>query len=447
MPSLKKLAIRGTLWSVMGYGSGQVLRLGSNLILTRLLFPELFGLMGLVYTFITGLQLFSDIGIRPSIIQNARGDDPDFVNTAWTIQVLRGFGLWLFCFLLAWPAGILYQEPRLYWLLPLVGFSTVLDGLASTSLATLNRQLKIGIITRFELVLQVLSLSVMVGWAVITPDVSALVGSYLVTAAVRMVWSHRLDPQITNRWRWEQSAAVELIKFGRWIFVSTAMTFLASQIDRLMLGKFFPWELLGVYTIAFTWAEIPQQVLNRVSSNVIFPVVSRQLEQPRAQLMAQIRAKRRWILAGFVVGLSGLGVFGDVMMNGLYDARYRDAAWMLPILAIGNWPKLLPTTVDPCLFAIGKPIYIAVGNCLKFIYMLVALPLAYWAYGPPGAVVAIAFNDLPFYLVVNYGLWRERFSVLGQDVLATLALVACLGLLLGVRMALGFGQPLASLMA
>ena len=70
MSSLKKLAIRGTIWTIVGYGASQILRFGSNLILTRLLFPKLFGLMALLNTFIIGLHLFSDIGIGTIIIQN-----------------------------------------------------------------------------------------------------------------------------------------------------------------------------------------------------------------------------------------------------------------------------------------------------------------------------------------------------------------------------------------
>jgi hypothetical protein len=83
--SLKKKAIRGTAWTLFGYGGSQALRLVSNLILTRLLVPEVFGLMALVQTFQAGLTLFSDIGIAPSIIQNKRGEDPTFLNTAWDI--------------------------------------------------------------------------------------------------------------------------------------------------------------------------------------------------------------------------------------------------------------------------------------------------------------------------------------------------------------------------
>jgi O-antigen/teichoic acid export membrane protein len=94
MSSLKTLAIRGAIWTIAGYGAGQLLRLGGNLVLTRLLEPKLFGLMTLVFVFITALHLFSDLGIGVSVIQNKRGDDPVFLNTAWTLQVVRGVFLW-----------------------------------------------------------------------------------------------------------------------------------------------------------------------------------------------------------------------------------------------------------------------------------------------------------------------------------------------------------------
>src|SRR4051812_36532958 len=78
--SLKMRALRGSLWTILGYGGSQVLRLAGNVILTRLLFPEAFGQMVLVNVFLQGLHMFSDVGIGPSLIQSKRGDDPDFLN-------------------------------------------------------------------------------------------------------------------------------------------------------------------------------------------------------------------------------------------------------------------------------------------------------------------------------------------------------------------------------
>src|SRR5262245_18372468 len=83
--SLRQRTIRGSAWTTTESVAAVVLRLGSNLVLTRLLLPEMFGVMALVNIFIQGLQMFSDVGIGPAIIQNRRGDDPSFLNTAWTI--------------------------------------------------------------------------------------------------------------------------------------------------------------------------------------------------------------------------------------------------------------------------------------------------------------------------------------------------------------------------
>ncbi|TAF68433.1 MAG: polysaccharide biosynthesis protein, partial [Oscillatoriales cyanobacterium] len=128
MSSEKKLAIKGAIWTIISYGGSQILRFGSNLILTRLLLPELFGLVGLAYVFIVGVHLFSDIGLGPSIIQNKRGDDPEFINTAWTMQIIRSFFVWLCVMLVTWPVATFYQEPRLLWLIPVIGINTLIGG-------------------------------------------------------------------------------------------------------------------------------------------------------------------------------------------------------------------------------------------------------------------------------------------------------------------------------
>jgi O-antigen/teichoic acid export membrane protein len=440
MASLKSLAVRGTVWTLIGYGASQGLRFASNLILTRLLFPDLFGLMALLNTFIMGLHFFSDLGVRPSIIQNPRGDDPDFLNTAWTLQIIRGVGLWVCCVVMAWPVAAIYHNADLLWLFPILGLTTIFDGLMSTAIASLTRKLDLGKITRFEFIAQLISTVIMLVWAYISPTIWALVGSALVSGSLKMIWSHCLG--YTNRLAWDKSALKDLIHFGRWIFLSTVMTFLASQADRLILGGLFPLELLGIYTIAFTLSDLPLSVIQAVGSNVLLPVISQQSHLPRPELRRKILEKRNVVLLGTAVGLTGLICFGDVLILNLYDARYTQAAWMLPILALGNWPRMLPMTTAPALIAIGEPLYGAVGNCLKFVYMLVALPLGFLALGPLGAVIAIALNDIPFYLAISYGLWKEGFSGLLQDLKSTGFLLVCVAMTLAIRYQMGLGLPI-----
>ena len=152
--SLGSRAVRGSLWTLSGYGTAQVLRLASNLVMTRLLFAEAFGLMALVQVFMQGLEMFSDLGIGPSLIQNPRANEPDFFRTAWTLQVMRGLILWLVACAAAHPFARFYATPDLAWLIPLAGLSAVLSGLNSSKRFRLQRDLQLGHVTVLEIVSQ-----------------------------------------------------------------------------------------------------------------------------------------------------------------------------------------------------------------------------------------------------------------------------------------------------
>ena len=444
--TLKKQAISGTAWTIFGYGTSQSLRLGSNLILTRLLTPELFGLMALVNVFLMGLNLFSDVGIYPSIIQNKRGEDPQFLNTAWTVQVIRGFALWAGCLLIAFPVAQFYEEPRLQLLLPIMGLNSIANGFNSTNLPVLQRRMEVGKMIRFELGTQIIALVVMVTWAWISPSIWALVAGNLVAAIAEMLWSHRLRKQFSQRFAWDKEVIKELTSFGKWIFISTAMTFLASEIDRLVLGKLFTLEMLSFYIIAFTFADIPRQIVSKLSFQVLYPVIVKYASLPRKVLREKMLKPRWLMLLGQAIALTILVSFGDFIINFLYDARYVDATWILPILAIGLWPLMLSITSDKALLAIGSPNYAAWGNLWKFIYMAISLPLGFHFYGVLGAVVVVAFNDLPFYALIAYGLCCEKLSTLKQDITATAILMALLGVVLTIRYSLGLGLPIDAIL-
>ena len=445
--SLKKLAIRGATWTIFGYGTSQILRLGSNLILTRLLVPELLGLMALVNVFIIGLNLFSDIGIGPSIIQNKRGEDPDFLNTAWTIQVIRGFGLWLGCLVIAWPVSQFYGESQLLWLIPIVGLTTIIQGFNSTALFTLNRQMVFGKLTMFNLGSQIVSLTVMIVWAWLNQTVWALVGGMLVGSLLKMLWSHRLNPEKPNRFAWNREIVREITSFGKWIFISTAVTFLGTQTDRIIFGKLLSFNMLGIYTVALTFASLPQEVIGRVSSQVMFPLVSRLSHLPRERLRAQILNKRRIILTGIGFVVIVFACFGDLLILNLYDERYIQATWMLPILALGIWPNLLFETSRQSLVAIGKPQYQAYGQFAKCIHMCISLPLGFYSFGVLGFIMMVALNDIGLYGVVSYGLWKEKLSCFQQDIKATAIILIVLASVLTGRFVLGLGFPISEMFA
>src|SRR5580698_5821682 len=167
--SLESKAVKGTYLVTIAYGLTIALRLGSSVILSRMFAPELFGIMALVTTVMVGLYLFSHIGLQDSIIQHPRGDEPRFLNTAWTIQVLRGLGLFVITLPLAWPVAHFYHEPRMLYILPALGFGCAIAGLSSPSLLTLARHLGAGKLSMLELLQQLIQFVVTLVWAYFQP--------------------------------------------------------------------------------------------------------------------------------------------------------------------------------------------------------------------------------------------------------------------------------------
>ena len=272
--SLGHRASRAAIWTFVGFGAAQVIRIGSNLTLTRLLFPEAFGLMAIAGALLQGLMLFSDIGIGPSIIQNTKGYDRRFLDTAFTIQCARGVLLMLASTLAAWPFAIFYDEPRLFGIVVVVGTTSLVQGLNSTKVFTVGRNLDLKRLTLIELVSQGVGAATMIGWALLSPSYWALAVGALASPIVKAVLSHVAIAGPRDRFGWDGPSARALAKFGRWIFVSTMMAFLAGQSDQLIFAKLIPIELLGVYSMAAMVALVPPTLFGVIEHRIIFPVYS-----------------------------------------------------------------------------------------------------------------------------------------------------------------------------
>ncbi|MEC4819944.1 MAG: oligosaccharide flippase family protein, partial [Scytonema sp. PMC 1069.18] len=415
MTSLKKVAIRGAVWTIAGFGAIQILRFVNNLILTRLLVPEYFGLMALVITFRVALELFSDVGLGQNIVNSKRGDEPSFLNTAWTIQVIRGFAIFILCIPLSFPIANFYNDQRLLWLVPIVLLSSALDGFSSTSIHTLHRRMELGKYAIYEVMLQTSYLCTLIFLVWLYPTIWTLAIGTVILIVYKVVSSYWLIPGYSNRFEWDKDAVKEILSFGKWMFVSSALMFVADQVDRLVLAKIFSFQILGVYTVAYTLASIPKEIVRQLSHRVIFPTISQKADLPRSSLREKILRQRRLILIGFAIALAVLVTIGDLFVATLYDQRYSAATWMMPILCVGLWFSILFYSMYPALLAIRKPVYSAFSNFARFGFILIAVPWANASFGMLGAILVISLSDLPLYVVNLYGLWREKLSCVVQD--------------------------------
>lgn len=418
---VRRRALRGSVWTLIGHAVNNAVRLGANLVLTRLLVPEHFGVMALVNIFLQGLHMFSDVGIGTSIIQHARGDQPTFVNTAWTVQVVRGVYLFVVSCLLGWPLARFYEIPELVWMVPVAGSTALIDGFCSTSLFTQNRTLTLGRLTVVEVAATVAGAlaNIAVAWA--TRSILALLVGGIAAGLTRLVLSHVYLPGLRNRFAWDAEARKDLLNFGRWVFVSTAVTFVALQIDRLVLGKLVSEEELGVYSIALMLATIPREIVSQLAQRVYYPVVARVLrEHPESPMVKALRGKLVLLLVVPVACTMGVAY---PLIAFLYDERYASAGPLMAWLTLGTWLSILESTYGAIALSIGEPRWITYGTVAKTAVFGALVAPAFARWGIEGVAVLVSLSTGALVITNAWAAARRGLSSIPVDLASTLAML------------------------
>lgn len=351
--SLFQRALTGSVLTAGSYAVTQALRLVSNLILTRLLFPEAFGLMALVSVVLVGLAMFSDMGIGPAISRHPRGDEPEFLDTAFSFDVARGVALWLFTCALAWPMARFYEAPDLAQLLPAAGLTLFIAGFNPTRIDTANRHLLLGRVTLLDLLAQVIGIVSMIALAFLLQSVWALVIGAIIGALAKLVVMHLWLPGRPNRFRWDREAGRDLIHFGKWIFLSTACGFLLSQGDKAIFGAYLSKAELGIYNIGWFLASFPVLLAGAVTGRVLIPLYREHHPSEGADNARRMRRLRSAVSGGTLLLLAVLGVVGVPLVGLLYDPRYQAAGSVVVIMAMVQMPAVIGMTYDQSALAAG----------------------------------------------------------------------------------------------
>jgi O-antigen/teichoic acid export membrane protein len=432
--SLKQRVFNAGGWTAGGFAVSQMLRIVSTLIMTRLLAPEMFGLMSIAVMVNVITALLTDLGITQNIVQSKRGEDPTFLNTAWTVQIVRGFIVWGLALLVSTAlyigghmgllsASTVYGTPILPWVLAASSFSIVISSLASTNAAVAERRFNQRKLIRIDLISQIVSLTSMVALGALTGSIWSLVAGQLAGGICGTALSHAMLPGASNRLAWDNDALNEILAFGKWVFFSSFVGVFALYADRLVLGGLVQASVLGQFAIASTIVGAVQGVFQKLYSAVVMPALSETARNDRARLREvfyRLRVPTDLALF-FFAGL--LAATGKLVIGILYDQRYGDAGWMLQILALSLvWVRYYAS--QQLYVALGKPKYVAFMNFARVSVVFAALFVGFHLGGVAGAIWAFAMhqvvNGLMTYrfnaiLKIN-DLWREFFVLIALPI-------------------------------
>jgi hypothetical protein len=275
---LRRRTAEGVVASVVFQVTSLVLRVGSMIVLARWLTPEDFGLVGMV-TALTGfLELFKDAGLSNATVQSATINQDQLSMLFW-INVAAGCTLALLSALGAPMVAGFYGEPRLIAITLVLGSTFVFTGLAAQHRAILQRDLQIRALAAIDILSLVAAITVSLVMANAGLGYWALVATATLVTAGGAIGSWIATGWLPGRPR--RTAGVRrLITYGGTITVNSVVVYLAYNIDKVLIGRFWGAPALGIYGRAYQLLNLPTNTLHSTVGTVAFPALSRLQNDP-----------------------------------------------------------------------------------------------------------------------------------------------------------------------
>ena len=278
MKDLREKTIRAACARICAQAANFLLRVGSLMILARLLDPTDFGLVGMV-TAITGvLDLFRDFGLSAASVQRAVVTEEQTSTLFW-VNVLVGGILTLFALALAPFVGIFYHEPRLFWVTSIVAIGFILNGAGIQHSALLQRQMRFTALAIIDVSSLVIGVSIAIGMAKAGYGYWALVAntvSYPLTTTLGLWLATKWVPGRPRR----RVGIRSMLRFGGTMTLHGLVLYVTFNLDKILLGRFWGAEAIGIYGRASQLVGVPVDNLNSAVGAVSFAALSRLQDDP-----------------------------------------------------------------------------------------------------------------------------------------------------------------------
>jgi len=386
--------------------------------------------MALVQVVLGGIQMVSDVGISNSVVRDKRGDNVDYLNTAWTMQIIRGIIIWCLCWIVAYPIAIFYKAPDLALLIPIVGISALAQGFYSPAVMILKRNVKLQRLVLWEFVGQIFSVIVtlLLVWNYRSIWAIALGGVF--GALVTCILSYRLDPNFKPQFKLDPEAVKSIYSFGKWIFISSFLSFFINKGDVLVLGAFLTKQDLGVFAIAAIWSKMVLELLIKVNQRVLFPLYSDAERKSKAAARSAIHRARKYLFLATLPLICVLVVGGQFVIDFLYDPRYSSAGWMLQVLAVGTIGSVITVTSANALLAFGDSFGFMLFQVGRGVLLLACMVIGSSLFGIVGLIAGISVSKFLCYPILAVLVREHKVWWPGLDFLAVIysALVILFGI-------------------
>ena len=350
--SLTHRVVKSSFWVFAQRITDRIFYLTKLIILARILSPHDFGLLGIAMLAMLTLENFSQTGFRSALIQKKENIE-NYLNSAWTIGILRGIVLFSILYFIAPYVAAFFNVPPAKPVIQVIGFSILLQAFTNIGIVYFQKELQFNKQLVYQLSGSLADFIVAVSTALILRSVWALVFGLLAGNFVRLIMSYIIHPYKPHIGL-DFGKAKELFGFGKWVLGSSILIFLITQGDDAFVGKFLGATMLGFYQMAYRISNMPATEITHVISQVMFPAYSR--IQHDISKLREVYLKILQVTAFLSFPVAGLiFVLGSDFTRIFLGEKWIPMVPAMQMLVLAGLVRSIAAIAGPVFYAVGKP--------------------------------------------------------------------------------------------
>lgn len=361
-----------------------------NVILVRLLVPEVFGLMAMVLASVAVMEALTEVGLKQSLIQHKNGSEEGFLNIVWWLSLFRGIILYIIGYLIAPLICGFYQKPDL---LPLirVGFLSILLGsLISPKVHVLEKEMRFKGWVFLTQGSGVLGVSITLVLSFSNPSAWALVLGYVAESLFKSALSFIFYP-VRPSTIFDKNFLIDISTFSKKMFGLPILMMLFVQTDVFVIGRILSMQELGMYSLAKSLAEMPNTFLSRIVQPIILPTLV-QIQDEKAKLKERMLSLTKWSTVLGLPFVSFLFVFANPILSIVYGPEYSAVAISFGLLSFYNLILLSSSFFMNVYIAIGQPDIHRIASFTRTALFLIIIYPATKYFGLVGAAFSVVVS-------------------------------------------------------
>ncbi|SFL84285.1 lipopolysaccharide biosynthesis protein [Rugamonas rubra] len=329
---IERKSVSAVKWAVVGTVARFALQLCTQVVLARMLGPEVYGLFALGLIVMTFSNFLADFGFSWGLIQNQQIDDKD-IRFAFTWQFISGGVATVLLFLLAPMVAQYFNEPRVEPIVRWLSLTCVISAVTAPASSLLRRNMDFRALNIIQITSYVVGyLVVGIGCAYMGLGVWSLVAAWLTQTLSAFLLSILRHPHSWWPLLWYPGAR-DFTQVGVTVFATNLCNWFLNNLDRIFLGRYLNAHAVGLYNIAYNLANTPNSLF-LTALQPAFLAAGARLQDDRARLREaylSVIAMIWIVIAPMFVALACIA--GD-LIGTVYGPAWADSASLFAILAL-----------------------------------------------------------------------------------------------------------------